>query len=571
MLGIYCRISREKEEGKDRSIKEQELSGIQQAKELKVSYRIYKDEGFSGTLPIDKRPELSRLIDDIYSGVVTKVYVYDQSRLERSLESRFALNKVFKEENIEVYTDSGLVGRDIESEFTGDIISVINNFYTKITAKKIKSVLARNSKEGKAHGILPYGYFKDDEGYMQIDAEEEDIVKRIFAMSLEGIGTNRIAEQFNKEGIETRYNKISKGTLTYYDKYDGRETKKLKSDIRWAGNTILNIIKNETYTGKRLFGGVEYECKPILEFDYWKQINDNLSKNSNNTGKNVSHKYLLKGLLRCGKCGRNYYGRRRANKKDNYYTCSSKRHKHLNCGNKSINIDTLENFIWLKFIGDNELRKHVIKHIEHNKESNKLDVIDSELKTLSKELSKKTKGKDTLLDLAQEGVLSKEDIKSKIKKINKGINDVSTKIKNLNNQKDLLQTQNFDEIVDGINLVHLDSPFNDKKEILKKYIQEIVVHHIPSDYEGRFILIKENMPSREQMKFNYFVAIKTTIQGMEEIVYLLNTYSKTAHTIVDTENEESIDLEVIKLGSKKEFPVNMMTNSRTIYETFYKV
>jgi site-specific DNA recombinase len=37
MIAIYCRISREKEAGKDRSINDQRLSGIELAKKTKYS------------------------------------------------------------------------------------------------------------------------------------------------------------------------------------------------------------------------------------------------------------------------------------------------------------------------------------------------------------------------------------------------------------------------------------------------------------------------------------------------------------------------------------------------------
>lgn len=62
MLGILCRISKEKEEGKDRSIKEQKELGKKLAKELNIPFEFYIEEGVSGTLPIAKRPILDKLL-----------------------------------------------------------------------------------------------------------------------------------------------------------------------------------------------------------------------------------------------------------------------------------------------------------------------------------------------------------------------------------------------------------------------------------------------------------------------------------------------------------------------------
>jgi DNA invertase Pin-like site-specific DNA recombinase len=183
MLGIYCRISKEKDQGKDRSIDDQRLSGIELANQLCINYEVYIDEGLSGTLPIEHRPSLSKLIDDIYDGKISCVYVYDQSRLERSPEARFVLNKVFKDEKIKLYTDNGLIGTDIESEFQGDLLSIINNFYVKLTAKKVRSALRRNLANGKVHAITPYGYKKDNNNVMVVDEIQAVIVKRIYTLS----------------------------------------------------------------------------------------------------------------------------------------------------------------------------------------------------------------------------------------------------------------------------------------------------------------------------------------------------------------------------------------------------
>ena len=61
MLGIYCRISREKEAGKDRSIADQKALGIELAQKHRTEYKVYIDEGYSGTLEnIKDRPAFSK-------------------------------------------------------------------------------------------------------------------------------------------------------------------------------------------------------------------------------------------------------------------------------------------------------------------------------------------------------------------------------------------------------------------------------------------------------------------------------------------------------------------------------
>lgn len=245
MLGIYCRISVEKEEGVDRSINDQMQSGIELAKTKGLEYEVYIDRGYSGDLnTIEQRPSLYRMTEDILGGKLTSVYVYDQSRLERNPQVRLMLNDILRGNNISLFTSTGVIDlNDMQSQLIGDIVSVMNQHYVRLTKKKIKSVLHRNAKEGKAHSsIYPYGYTKDDNNFLIIEEEEAEIVKRIYNDSLNGIGTNKIAENLNAENIPTRYNKIGKGVIRTKNKFTGEITTKEKKDIKWSGNSVRGII-----------------------------------------------------------------------------------------------------------------------------------------------------------------------------------------------------------------------------------------------------------------------------------------------------------------------------------------
>jgi site-specific DNA recombinase len=321
MLGIYARISREKEEGKDRSINDQVESGKELAKKLDLDYDVYVDEGFSGTLDIEDRPEMLRLIDDVINKKISHVFAYDQSRLERNNDVWSKLFVIFKDKDIKLFfRDSGEFDFENDNNYLySHITSLINNFYAKLTSRKIKSVLTRNIEAGKVHAIPAFGYKKNDEGCLIVDEEEALIVKQIFDSSLKGIGTDSIANLLNNSNIPTRYNKINVGTYSVKNKHTGVVKQLEKSKTKWRGGTIRSIITNTIYKGIRVWKGVNYEAPIIITPEYWDEVNANLPKNANNTGKKVNHQYLLKGLLICARCGRNMYGKSRENKKDHYY------------------------------------------------------------------------------------------------------------------------------------------------------------------------------------------------------------------------------------------------------------
>jgi site-specific DNA recombinase len=559
MLGIYCRISREKEFGKDRSINDQEQLGIELAKKLNISYKVYKDEGLSGTLTIDERPAFSSLIDDVISGIITKVYVYDQSRLERSPEVRFAIQKVFKQQEIELYTSNGLVLNDETTDFVGIVMSAANSLFVEVTKKKIKSVLKRNAQEGRRFGILPYGYSADKDNMLIINEIESLVIKRIFKLSLEGVGTNKIAELLNTDNVPTRYSGMN-GTLSTKDKFDKRITTKEKSSINWVGNSVRSILNNTIYKGLRKWGKDYYSAPAIFEESYWNKVNENLKKNRNNSGKVVDHLYLLKGLLRCGKCGRNYYGRTRVSKKDNYYMCSSKRIKSENCGNRSINIEVLDKLIWTMFRGEDKFVLLIQEYFKNNSSEDVKKELKDKISSLEISIKRLDKDKERLLDLILSGAIESGDVKSRMDKIRTERIDIKKQLYNFEEQLLSIEGLTFqlDTILNELNLPAMVA-FEDKKELLKKYIKNIKIYY--------------------DNKETYYIEIEFNLIGMDSIVYVVRNNYKIAHTTIDAENmnknllatfiilDENLEL-TLKNGG--DIDIDMQVDSITYFDKLKK-
>lgn len=452
MLGIYCRISREKEQGKDRSINDQKKSGIEMAKKLGVAYRIYIDEGVSGTLPIDKRPSFNELIDDIYKGDINSVFVYEQSRLERSPEVRFSLNRIFQENDVKVYTVNGLVTEDIESKAVGDIMSVVNNLYVELTKRKIKSVLRTNAEGGRAFAVNPFGYRTDDKGMLVVDDKEAEIVKEIFKMSLSGIGTDSIAIELKNREIPTR------------------------RGGSWSGKQVQDIIKNPIHKGQRRWQGETYKAPQILDSNYWDKVNANLKQNRNSGEKVLKHDYLLKGLCTCAKCGRNYYGRININNGDSYYMCSSKRKGQNNCGNRSIGINKLESLVWDSFIKSGELDKRLKEFRKMREDDNNVLAIGKKIDEKQREINSIDKERTNMLRLARKGAIESSDelFISEMRGLQNKKDILLSEVRRLEESREKLEIRQFVSNNDLKGDVDALS-FLEKKELIEKHIQRIKI------------------------------------------------------------------------------------------------
>lgn len=499
MLAIYCRISRLKEDGKDRSIDDQKQLGIEKAKELNLPYKFYVDEGISGAGDtLEERPEITTLLRDVVAKHVTAVFVIDESRLSRNPRTKYLITDVFKEYNVITYSaiDGKIDYSNLDDEFISEIKGVIHKRQVSEQKFKIKSVLKSNAKNGRAHGILPYGYCKDASGFIKIDDEEAKIIRLIYQLSLEGKGTSKIAEILNLKEVPTRYNIISKGTITVRNKDSGKLTTRSKNEITWAGNTIRNIIKNTFYKGERKFSNEIYRSPIIIKPDYWNAVNHNLKNNSNTSGKQTNHLYLLKGLMECEKCGRNMYGRTRSNKKDNYYMCSSKRFKNLNCGNRSINIDRIEYFIWMEILKEDGFKKYLIENLDNPGVKEKIKIVSSNIKIIQNEIIKFKQEKQKAIQFAIKGLIAESDIKGEIERISERIKDSEVKLFGLNDELQYLESNLKTE-----NQINIDfksiiekADFNTKRNFLKKYIKRININWIASNRRYYVRINFHNLP-----------------------------------------------------------------------------
>ena len=494
MLAIYTRLS--KEDKDSTSIQNQIREGKEFAFKKNAEFKLYNEgEGVSGGAEIKDRPQLFTLLQDIRNNDIHSVWFRSQNRLERNSSTYAIFISEAQKFKVDVYFNDKLLDFDNPSDnLLGTITSAVNQYQKDLQAFQTKRTLKDNIKEGKVWSVVAYGY-KSDNGYLAVDKEESIIIKEIFKMSLSGVGTDSIANILSDRGVLSR-----KG-------------------LRFRGRTIQSMIKNTIYKGKRLYSREFYNCPLIIEPNQWQKVNDNLENNRNNSGKKVDHKYLLKGLLKCGKCHRNYYGHSRLSLKDNTYICSSKRHKEMKCDNKGIFIPFIEGLIWGQMFNNKLLLKAFFDFLSNNNNSAVVTEIENHIKNINTKIYQNEKSINKLLDiLLDDGFVT--DIKDKF---NSRMNSISTETETLKEKKnnyleDLKQYKNYENISISEELDRnlSDASFNTKQQLIKQFIDEIV---ITFDEEGT--------------SGNYYIEIKPKVKGMLSRVYLAPFSKKYAVEIND--------------------------------------
>ena len=315
-VALYIRLSKEDEtEGPSQSVTNQKslLNEFVQQHRLSV-YDTYVDDGWSGT-SFD-RPDFQRMIEDI-AKKVNMVITKDLSRLGRDyIMTGHYMERYFPEKRVRYI--SLLDGIDTGVESTANDITpfraIMNDMYAKDISKKIKSVKRDKQRKGQFIGGKPmYGYkmHPTEKNEIVIDEEVAPVVRRIFAMALDGMSCRKIAATLNEEGIPT--------PATYCGWNMGR---KGPYAGLWSSERISEMLQNETYLGNMVQGRtvkISYKSKKCLKQDRenWVVVENTheplidketfqkvrMLVNSRKHTRSRTYDFLLKGLIFCHECG----------------------------------------------------------------------------------------------------------------------------------------------------------------------------------------------------------------------------------------------------------------------------
>lgn len=489
MIGIYCRISKHKEQGRDVSIDVQKKHGIAFAKSQGMEYMLFIDEGISGAEDnIAKRREFVLLLNAIKNEEISIVYCYDQSRIERNNRIWNMFLSLMLEKKCHYYPSGKLFDLDLpENQFFTGVMSLANELYAATTGIKVKDAIYENAKKGKTHGLTAYGYAKDERGFFVINKDEEELVIRIFKMSLDGIGTYTIAKILNKEGIPPKFRRFN-GLIKRIDKYTKQVTTYSKDNVIWRGNVIYDMIRNPIYKGVRFWNDESFPVPAIFSEDYWQEVNENLENNKKKVGKREEYHYLLNGLIFCADCNSEFRGKKRLKGRDKAYKCKGKKKHNITCNSRGISIAKLETFIIQHLFISKDLQQFLVGLSENKSETDNLKhKLNREKKELERlERVKKTAYKHLLDPDFEDDEIIKEELKSTKKKIKDKEELVKLLVNNLINREEKSRKKRIDNTIGAYKL---NSGFDDTKKLVHSLIKKITISYTVDNVGKKYFYI----------------------------------------------------------------------------------
>lgn len=258
-IAIYMRLSQ------DDGDAEMESNSIRNQRQLLRSYVAehfenyelleFQDDGYSGAN--FNRPGISDLFMQTRNGKIQCIVVKDLSRFSRDyIETGSYLEQIFPFAGIRfIAVNDGYDSNQHKGDIAGMDLSfkyLINDLYCKDISEKVKSALTIKKERGiYANGNCIFGYRKapNNRHALLIVEEEAAIVKRIFQMTMEGISSHKIAQQFHMEGVRTPIEyMIARGATTRMPKGPG---------FTWNSSTICHMLRDATYAGDMVYGKYE--------------------------------------------------------------------------------------------------------------------------------------------------------------------------------------------------------------------------------------------------------------------------------------------------------------------------
>lgn len=366
ITAAYERLSRDDDlQGPSNSIRNQQAMLEDYASRHGFAELVhYTDDGISGTR--FDRPGFVRMMDDIEAGKIRVVLCKDTSRLGRDYLRVGLFMETLRQKGVRLIA----LGDNVDTANGEDDFlpfrNIIHEWYARDASRKIKAIYKSKGMNGRhtaSHAV--YGYVKsgEDKNQWVIDPEAAAVVRRIFRMTIEGIGPCQIASTLESEKVPSP---------SYYLAQKGMGNGKNRAyddPFRWHGTTVGYILERLEYMGhmvnfktfkanfkdkRRQFAAAEdwvvFEGKheAVIDPETWETANRIRHNARRRRPNSLGAPNPLTGLMYCSDCGAKLYNVRGMGKNGKWrdsYLCSTSRKRAESCTPHTVNTATVNELV----------------------------------------------------------------------------------------------------------------------------------------------------------------------------------------------------------------------------------
>lgn len=318
---------------------------------------VFADHGKSGT-STKQRPQFNRMIQLAKQNLIDKITTKSISRFARNTIDCLSIVKDLKNHNVEVFFEKENISSfDPNIDFLLSVFSAVAEEESRSISENVKWGNKKRFENGEHHIVTSnfLGYARDKQDNVIIDEEQAVIIRSIYDLYLHGKGSRKIKDYLESEGFKT-----------------------VKGNSTWNKSTILDILKNEKYTGDALLQKtykpsfkskqrvkntgqvpqyfVQNSHPAIITREQFQKVHEIMQERAKlytkihkrDPKEIYSKKSPYAGFVKCGYCGKSYRVKTRPRYKSDEVTkflqCSSNESKKV-CPGKNIRVDEFERIV----------------------------------------------------------------------------------------------------------------------------------------------------------------------------------------------------------------------------------
>ncbi len=489
----YCRVSTDKRDQTNSF--EAQKAYFYEAFNRRSNWKlktIFKDNGISGTM-LKKRDGFEQMIREAKAGKYQLIITKSVSRFSRNVEHILTFVEDLRRHGVYIWFITDKICTDSDN-YRKPLISASDaaEAESRAASERVRWGQRYKMQQGVVFGrkeMFGYNIKRDDNGkqYFEIIPDEAEIVRRIFRMYADDIGTFKIARKLEEEGIKTKRYKNG-----------------------WSNTVILRILRNEKYVGdlkqgktytvdyishqKKYNHNKEYAThfapnhhpeSAIISRDLWELVQKKLKENSpsDDVKEKHSNRYWCSGKIFCGECNGRYISHTRKLKSGGIHKSwkcwENQQHGHkkdyiiddvpvvddetgeikkIGCDNQSVNERVLKQGIHdiLEVIIRPQMQKNyeAIKSIILNRKKedtteNKIKKLEEKLKELEKECVEITR---RIIKNETANGISTNALNMTLKSVEEEMTSVQNEITTLKNTDITVQAENAEMLLKLDNL-----------------------------------------------------------------------------------------------------------------------
>ena len=443
----------------------------------------YVDDGVSGTIPIAERPDGRRLLEDASAGRFEEIWVYKVDRLGRDAVDLLVVRRRLDALGIALVSvvegQPDLLGYDVQA--------VVADHYRREFARRSADGMNRAAREGRyTGGIVALGYRVDghqasarlvpDEALVWGDLSAAGLVRQMYErIAREGCSCRRVAAELNALGVPTDYAR------------DGRGVRGKCTQNVWRAGRIRNMVTNPVYKGQLQYGRrtdkrerevITAPIEGLVSPALWQAAQEALARNRR-CAKNTWRVYLLRGVVRCARCGLTYVGS--AGKGSAWYRCGGQLVERGplegRCPGCSIRTDFIEALVWAdveRFLRD---PGDVLDELDGVAEREAQGAIaEAEAITLARALERLESQRKQALALNIRGKLSDGELDEELDRISRERTELEARVAALEPSRAEILPQEAHDLLAEVR-ARLDAGLTDEqRQEIVRLLARIVVH-----------------------------------------------------------------------------------------------